>query len=128
MDVDRINGITKEILDAAFKIHTALGPGLLESAYEKCLAYELRKRGLSVRTQVPIPIRYEDLIIDPGFRADMLVVECVLVELKSVRQTTVIHESQLLTHLKLGHFKVGLLLNFHVLHFVDGITRMVNRL
>jgi len=95
------NDVARQIVDAAVKVHKALGPGLLESAYEKVLAYELRKRGLKVECQVPIKIVYEDVQFDEGFRADMIVEDLVIVENKSIEQTAPVHGKQLLTHLRL---------------------------
>ena len=123
-----INDITGAIVDAAMKVHTALGPGLLESAYEACLVYELRKRGLRVLTQVELPIIYEDVKIDAGYRLDLLVEDSVIVELKAVEALIPIFEAQLLSYLKLSNKRVGLLINFHTLHLKDGIKRMVNKL
>ncbi len=108
------------------RVHTALGPGLLESAYEACLAYELRKQGLSVETQVTLPVIYEGVRIDVGYRIDLIVAEVVIVELKSVGAIAPIHKAQLLSYLKLSGRKVGLLLNFNVVHLRDGLIRMVN--
>ena len=123
-----INAISAEIVDAAMKVHSALGPGLLESAYLACLAYELRSRGLAVRLQVPLPILYEAVRIHVGYRIDMLVENVVIVELKVVRKLHPIHEAQLLSYLKLAERKLGLLINFHVVHLRDGIKRMVNKI
>jgi len=116
------------IVGAAMKIHTALGPGLLESAYETCLLYELEKQGLSGRRQVQIPVQYEGLTIDNGYRADLLIGGLVVVELKAAETILPVHRSQLLSYLRLGEFKLGYLLNFHVAHMRDGIVRMVNGL
>jgi len=116
------------IIGAAIKIHSALGPGLLESAYELCLVYELEKLRLRVRRQVPIPIRYEDLSVDNGYRIDLLVDERVVVELKSIEQVLPVHRGQLLSYLRLGGFKLGYLLNFNVPLMRDGVTRLVNGL
>jgi GxxExxY protein len=121
-----INEITGQIVDAAIKVHTALGPGLLESAYEACLMYELNKRGLIVRNQVPLPVRYEEIVIEVGYRIDLLVNESVIVELKSVDDVAPIHRAQLLSYLKLGGIKIGLLINFNVELLKHGITRMAN--
>jgi GxxExxY protein len=110
------------------KVHTALGPGLLESAYEACLAHELRTRRLLVRTQVEMPIHYEGVVIDAGYRIDMLVEESLVVELKSVERLMPIHEAQLLSYLRLGGHKLGLLVNFNSVHLRDGIKRMANGL
>ena len=116
------------IIGAAVKIHSALGPGLLESAYELCLVYELEKLRLRVRRQVPIPIRYEDLSVDNGYRIDLLVDERVVVELKTIEQVLPVHRGQLLSYLRLGGFKLGYLLNFNVPLMRDGVTRLVNGL
>jgi GxxExxY protein len=110
------------------KVHSAVGPGLLESAYELCLAHELAGRGLKVRNQVQIPIRYEDLTIDNGYRVDLLVNNQVIVELKAIETVLPVHRGQLLSYLRLGGFKLGYLLNFNVAHMRDGVTRMVNGL
>jgi GxxExxY protein len=124
----RTNEITGHVVDAAMKVHSALGPGLLESAYEACVAYELRKRGLKVLTQEPLPVIYDNVRLDLGYRIDLLVADSVVVELKTVTKVSPLHEAQLLSYLKLSHHPVGLLINFHVIHLKDGITRMVNRL
>jgi GxxExxY protein len=122
------NEIGSLIIAAAMKAHSILGPGLLESAYEICLGYELEQQGLRVRRQVAIPIRYGDLDIDNGYRVDLLVGQKVVVELKVVEAILPVHKAQLLSYLKLGSFKLGYLLNFHVAHMRDGIVRMVNGL
>ena len=122
------NEIGDAIIAAAMKVHSLAGPGLLESAYETCLVYELEKQGFPVRRQVMIPIPYESLSIDNGYRADLLVADWVIVELKAVEAILPIHKAQLLSYLKLGRFKLGYLLNFHVAHLRDGIIRMVNGL
>ena len=122
------NDVAKVVLDAAFAIHTKLGPGLLESVYEAVLAYELAKRGVAVRRQVPIPIRYEDLCFEEGFRADLLVDECVVVELKSVEALAPVHGKQVLTQLRLSGHRLGLLINFGEVHLKDGIKRIANGL
>lgn len=121
-----INDISGEVVDAAMKVHSALGPGLLESAYHACLAYELRKRGLKVLTEVDLPVMYDGIRIDVGYRIDMLVEDSVAVEIKAVSKVLPVHEAQLLSYLKLGGYHVGLLLNFHVVRLKDGIKRMVN--
>lgn len=123
-----INVISGEIVDAAMKVHTALGPGLLESAYEVCLQHELVQRGLSVRSQVTLPVEYDGVKLDAGYRIDLLVEDAVIVELKSVERLLPIHDAQLLSYLKLSGRQVGLLINFNVLHLKDGIRRMVNNL
>jgi GxxExxY protein len=123
MDVNYCSG---QVVDAAMKVHSALGPGLLESAYQACLAHELRKRGLTVRAQLPVPIIYDGVQIELGYRIDLVVEDAVVVELKAVSNVLPIHEAQLLSHLKLSGHRVGLLINFHVQHLKDGIKRMVN--
>jgi GxxExxY protein len=116
------------IIGGAIKVHSAAGPGLLESAYETCLLYELERQKLPVKRQVLIPIRYEDLTVDNGYRVDLLVGERVVVELKAIETILPVHRAQLLSYLRLGGFKLGYLLNFHVAHMRDGIVRIVNRL
>ena len=122
------NQLSKIILDAAFKVHTHTGPGLLESVYEVILAYELRKQGLHVERQVPIPIRYDELTFDEGFRADLLVENKVIVELKSLEKLIPVHGKQVLTQLRLSNHRLGLLLNFGEIRLKDGIERIVNGL
>ena len=122
------NDIGQAMIAAAMKVHSAVGPGLLEGAYELCLAHELTRSGLLVRRQVSIPIRYDDLTIDNGYRIDLLVHERVVVELKALETVLPVHRGQLLSYLRLGGFKLGYLLNFNVAHMRDGITRMVNGL
>jgi GxxExxY protein len=115
-------------VDAAFQVHQRLGPGLLETVYEVVLAYELRKRGLDVSRQVPIPIRYDDLLFEEGFRADLLVHNLVIVELKSVEQLAAVHGKQVLTQLKLSNKRLGLLINFGDTLLKSGVKRIVNGL
>jgi GxxExxY protein len=122
----KINEITGKIVDAAMKVHTVLGPGLLESAYAACLAYELVQRGLKVQSQVEMPVIYENIRIDVGYRCDLLVEDAVIVEIKSVEKVIPLHHAQLLSYLKLGGKKVGLLINFNTAHLKDGIRRLVN--
>ena len=123
-----INQISGQIVDAAMKVHSALGPGLLESAYEACLLFELHRRGLKAVNQVQLPIVYESVRIDAGYRIDLLVEDAVIVELKSVAETMPIHQAQLLSYLKLSGQRLGLLINFNTVHLKDGLTRMVNNL
>ena len=123
-----INAVSGAVVSAAMQVHTDLGPGLLESAYEACLAFELRKRGLSVQTQVPLPLVYQGVKLEVGYRIDMLVNDVVVVEVKAVEALAPIHEAQLISYLKLSGRKVGLLMNFNVLHMKDGIRRLVNHL
>lgn len=125
MDINEVSGA---VLDAAMKVHSVLGPGLLESAYEACLAHELRKRGHKVGTQVLLPINYDGVHIDAGYRLDLLVDDTVIVELKAVEALVPIHQAQLLTYLKLSGHKLGLLINFNVPHLKNGIKRMANKL
>lgn len=120
--------ISKRILDAAMKVHTALGSGLLESVYEACLEHELSKQGLDVKKQLPMPVRYEGVSLDIGYRLDLLVGGKVVVEVKAVEKLLPLHGAQLLTYLKLGGYKLGLLLNFNAVHMRDGIKRVVNSL
>ena len=115
--------LTERILGAAFEVHTALGPGLLESAYEQCLCYELGQQGIAHDRQVEVPILYKDFTLSCGFRADVIVEHAVLLELKAVKQIELIHEAQLLTYLKLTGLRVGLLINFNVSALKHGITR-----
>lgn len=120
--------IGRFVVDASMKVHTALGPGLLETIYEACLAHELEKRGLEVKRQVALPIVYDDLRLDNAFRIDLLIDDKVVVELKAIDNLLPIHTAQLLSYLKLGKYKLGFLLNFNVVHMKDGIKRMVNGL
>lgn len=122
------NDIAKIIVDCAFQIHTKLGPGLLESVYEKILEHELLKRGLKVSTQQPMPVVWESVKLEIGFRADMIVGDKVVVEIKSVEAVAPVHPKQLRTYLRLMDLKLGLLINFNVPLIKDGITRVVNNL
>lgn len=121
----REDDIARQIVDAAMKVHRTLGPGLLESVYEQCLAYELEQRGLKVTRQLPIPITYGPLRFDTGFRLDLLVEDLVIVELKAVEQMIPLYEAQLLTHLKLTNKRLGLLINFNVPLLKHGIKRLI---
>jgi GxxExxY protein len=120
------NDLTGMLIDAAMHIHRTLGPGLLESVYSAILAYELKKRGLRVASEVPIPVQWDNLTIDVGFRADLIVEDEVIVELKSVEKTAAVHKKQLLTYLRVTNKRVGLLINFGEVLLKDGITRMIN--
>lgn len=122
------NEISKIIVDCAFKIHTKLGPGLLESVYEKILIYELEKRKLNLASQVGIPLVYDEQNFEIGFRADVIVENKVIIELKSVKEILPVHKKQLLTYLKISNIKLGLLINFNSVLFKDGITRIANNL
>jgi len=118
-----INEYSGAVVDAAMKVHTALGPGLLESAYEACLKHELNKRGIKVLSQVTLPVVYDGEVIDAGYRLDLLVEDAVIVEVKAVEKVHPLHEAQLLSYLKLSGKKVGLLINFNVQRLVNGIKR-----
>jgi GxxExxY protein len=120
-----VNDLTGAIVDAAFKVHSVLGPGLLESVYELCLVHELEKRDLAVERQVEVPIEYDGRRLDSGLRLDLLVQGTVVVELKAVEHVLPVHKAQLLSYLRLTHRPVGLLINFHVPLIKDGIQRMV---
>ena len=120
------NDVAKEIVDAAYQIHTGLGPGLLESAYETALAYELSQRGLRFSRQHPVPILYQTVQLEPGFKADLLVENLVIVEIKSVEDLAPVHKKQLLTYIRLARKRLGLLINFNVVLIKEGITRIAN--
>ena len=128
MNVAEMNVRSGQIIDAGMRVHSALGPGLLESAYEACLAYELRKRGLRVETQVALPVIYDGQRIDVGYRLDLRVESTIIVEVKAVAKLTPIFSAQLLSYLRLGKYQVGLLMNFHAPRLKDGIKRIVNEL
>ena len=123
---ERINAITQTIIGAAIEVHRTLGPGLLESAYEACLAFELTSRNLAVETQRPLPLGYHDVKLECGYRIDLLVAGTVVVEIKSVERLAPIHEAQMISYLKLSGCNVGLLINFNVCTLKDGIRRFVN--
>jgi GxxExxY protein len=123
-----MNGLTEEIIGAAIEVHRALGPGLLESAYEECLAHELSLAGISFARQVPLPVNYKSVQLDCGYRLDFVVEATVVLELKAVDGLQPIHEAQLLTYLKLGGWPIGLLINFNVPVLKKGIKRMVHNL
>lgn len=123
--MDRQDVVAREVVDSSFAVHTALGPGLLESVYEECLGHELQVRGLSVRRQVSVPIRYRDLAIEGAFRIDLLVDDCVIVEVKAVERVLPVHEAQLLTYLKLSGLRLGLLINYNVPLIKLGIKRLI---
>jgi GxxExxY protein len=117
--------VTEAIIGGAIRVHTELGPGLMESAYEHCLAYELVSQGLDVVRQVPLPVRYRDVQLDCGYRMDMVVNEVVILELKCVDKVLQLHESQIMTYLRLSGKRVGLLINFNVAQLIKGVTRRV---
>ncbi len=120
------NHFSGQVVNAAMKVHTKLGPGLLEGAYEACLVYELKNKGLDVRSQVELPIKYDSVEIDIGYRIDLLVQSTVIVELKAVEKIRPVHKAQLLSYLKLSGLRVGLLINFNTVSLRDGIQRMIN--
>lgn len=122
------NDISYDIRGAAFKVHTTLGPGLLESVYETALTYELKQKGYDVKTQLGVPMMYADIKMDVGFRLDILVNDLVIIEVKSVETLTDVHHKQLLTYLKLSNKKLGLLINFNSGSLKDSIVRIVNNL
>jgi GxxExxY protein len=122
------NDISREIIGACIRIHRTLGPGLLESTYQKCLCYELEKMGYKVESEKPVPLIYEDIVIGCGYKIDILVEQKVVIELKSVSELDDVHAAQLLTYLKLGDYKLGLLINFNELLLKDGLRRIVNKL
>ena len=122
------NEISKIVFDCALKVHKSLGPGLLESAYEECLYYELRKTGLEVKKQKPLPLIYEDVKLEIGYRVDLIVENKVIIEIKAVEALNDIHLAQILTYLKLSDCKLGMLINFNVTLIKNGIKRVVNNL
>jgi GxxExxY protein len=120
-----IESIFKEILDSSFRIHTELGPGLLESAYEECLFYELKNSGLNVEKQKPLPLVYKEVRLDAGYRIDLFVEKKVIIDIKSVEMFNEVHLAQILTYMKLANCQLGLLVNFNVRHLKDGIKRVI---
>ncbi len=122
------NEISKKIIGAAIEVHKQLGPGLLESSYEVCLAYELKQLGLNVKTQVALPVVYKEVKLETGYRIDILVENRVIIEIKAVDALADIHTAQLLTYLKLKDLKLGLLINFNNVKVIDGVKRIVNNL
>jgi GxxExxY protein len=123
-----INELTGRIIGAAMRVHSAVGPGLLESVYRACLQYELLQLGLQVRAEFPIPVVYRGVQIDVGYRVDFLVEDVVLVELKALTTMLPVHEAQALSYVRMSNRPIGLLINFHVLHLRDGIRRLVNQM
>lgn len=122
------NEISSQVIGAGIEVHKHLGPGLFESSYEACLLFELRKSGLNVKSQVPLPISYKGFLLEAGYRIDILVEEKVIVEIKAVDQLADIHTAQILTYLKLTNLKLGLLINFNSVKLVNGLKRVVNNL
>jgi len=127
-DSQSINELSRVIIDAAMRVHTALGPGLLESAYQHCLFYELGKQGIRAATQVELPIYYDGHTIEAGYRIDLLVEDKIIIELKAVDKLLPVHEAQLLSYLKLADKRLGLLINFNVNQLRNGIKRMAHDL
>lgn len=121
------NRITETIIGSAIKVHKALGPGLLEATYEACLAYEISQAGLTVKQQIAMPVMYQNVHLDVGYRLDMLVEDSVIVEIKAIEAILPIHKAQLMTYLRLAQCPVGLLINFNVMVLKDGIVRVVNK-
>lgn len=121
-----LNEISGRIIAAALKVHTAIGPGVLESVYQTCLLHELKKTGLAVQAQGALPVIYDGLYLDSGYRIDLLVEDTIIVELKCVEALLPIHKAQLLTYLRLANKPLGLLLNFNVVHLREGIKRVLN--
>jgi GxxExxY protein len=123
--MEHVNEITEQILKHAFRVHTELGPGLLESSYKECLYYELIQNGLSVEKEKALPLVYKEVRLDVGYRLDLLVEKKVIVEIKAIEALTDIHTAQVLTYLKLSGCKIGLLMNFHTAHLKNGIKRLI---
>lgn len=122
----QLNPMSRIILDSAFKVHSALGPGLLESAYQGCLIHELHKQGLEVRSEVALPVIYDGVTLDIGYRLDLLVEDSIIIEVKAIDKLLPIHQAQLLSYLKLSGKQLGFLMNFNVVRLKDGLRRVVN--
>jgi GxxExxY protein len=122
------NEVGTKIVAASMQVHSVLGPGLLESTYEACLAHELSKRALSARRQISMPLRYDDLLVDDAYRTDLLVNNLVVIEVKAVETVHPVHRGQVLSYLRMGGYRLGYLLNFNVAHMRDGIVRLANGL
>ena len=118
--------ITEKIIGAAIEVHKTLGPGLLESAYQECLLFELKNLGLEVKKEISLPIIYKDIKLDHGYRIDLLVEDKIVLELKTVESFTDVHTAQILTYMKLGNYPLGLLLNFHTKLLKNGLKRFIN--
>ncbi|MFP5447902.1 MAG: GxxExxY protein [Alphaproteobacteria bacterium] len=121
----RIEAVGRQVIDAGLKVHRILGPGLLESAYETCLAFELESRGLDIVRQSPLPVVYEGRRLDAGYRLDLLIEDCVIVEVKAVEALSRLHEAQIITYLRLSQLRLGYLMNFNVPMFRQGVRRFV---
>lgn len=126
MEKDTLDQFTRRIIGATIEVHKAIGPGLLESAYQACLAFELRQSGLAVDEQRPFPVTYKRVQLDCGYRMDLVIEDSIIVEIKAVDELVPIHEAQVLSYLRLSGKRVGLLINFHVRVLKDGIKRIVN--
>jgi GxxExxY protein len=124
---DQLNKVTEQIIGSAIEVHRTIGPGLLESAYETCVAFELRQRGLFIEQQKPLPVIYKDVKLDCGYRLDLIVERCVVVEIKAVEKLHSLHDAQLLSYLRLLNCRLGLLINFHAPILVKGVRRIVNQ-
>lgn len=122
------NEMSSKVIGCAMRVHSAIGPGLLESAYQACLGYELERSGLKVQSQVPLPVVYEAVKLDLGYRLDFVVEGRIIIEMKALEAVHPVHKAQLLSYLRLSGKPLGLLINFHVVHLRDGIARIVNRL
>lgn len=122
MNADELSNV---IIGCAIEVHKTLGPGMLESSYEECLEYELKKKGIDVKRQVPVPVVYKDIKLNCGYRLDLLVEEKVIIEIKSVDKLIPIHQSQLLTYMRFSNVKLGLLINFNVRFLKDGLNRLI---
>jgi GxxExxY protein len=125
MELNELNDLTHKIIGCAIEVHKQLGPGLLESAYEECLCYELSLNDLSYERQVPVPVVYKEIKLNTGYRIDVLVEKIVIVELKAIEALTPVHEAQILTHLKFANKKIGLLMNFNTLKLTDQLRRFI---
>jgi GxxExxY protein len=123
---DELNNLSRVVLDSAFKVHKALGPGLLESSYRVCLAHELKRNGLKIETEIAVPIRYEGILLGTGYRLDLLVNKVLVVELNAVDSLLAIHQAQLLSYLKHSDKRLGLLINFNSVLLKNGIRRVIN--
>jgi GxxExxY protein len=123
--MEELNLLTEQILKYAFRVHSALGPGLLESSYKECLFYELNKNGIFAEKEKPLPLIYQEIKLDIGYRVDLLIERKVIVEIKAIEAFADIHTAQVLTYLKLSGCKIGLLLNFHSIHLKNGIKRLI---
>ena len=121
-----VNKLTENVIGSAIEVHKMLGPGLLESAYQQCLFYEIKKSGLLIEKEIPMPVIYKDIKLDHGYRIDLLVGKKLVIELKTVDAFLDVHFAQVLTYLKLGHYKLGLLINFNVNLLKNGIKRIIN--